>query len=105
MQATGINDAGQIVGTFNYCCPGGFNYGQGFLDSQGSVSSIDVPGATNTDANAINNAGQIVGSFSDSSGAGHAFLDSGGRFTQIDVPGATRTAAWGINDAGHPCRN
>jgi uncharacterized membrane protein len=75
----------------------------GFLDTSGSLTQIDVPGATFTQALGINDAGQIVGAFDKSSFSPlptHGFLDTGGNFTQIDVPGANLTQANGINDAG-----
>ena len=53
--ATGINDAGQIVGYF------GFTHG--FLDTGGNFIQIDVPGASSMAAFGINDAGQIVGIF------------------------------------------
>jgi hypothetical protein len=53
-EASGINDAGQIVGRYN-------NLTQNFLLAGGSFTPIDVPGATFTLAYGINNAGQIVG--------------------------------------------
>jgi probable HAF family extracellular repeat protein len=86
----GINDAGQIVGGTGT---------HGFLDTGGSFTQIDVPGASRTTAFGINDAGQIVGGFTDSTGT-HGFLDTGGNFTQIDLPGASDTEAFGINDAG-----
>jgi uncharacterized membrane protein len=105
----GINDAGQIVGWVN-------DGSHGFLDTGGSFTQIDVPGAVATQAFGINDAGQIVGGFynivNDIIGRpgtfGHGFLDTGGsftqldvRFTQLDVPGATiDTRAFGINGAG-----
>jgi probable HAF family extracellular repeat protein len=66
--ARGINDAGQIVGTFSDST--GFH---GFLNAGGSFTQIDVPDATNTQAFGINDAGQIVGLFIDSTGE-HGFL-------------------------------
>jgi probable HAF family extracellular repeat protein len=86
---------GQIVGDFSNSTGG-----HGFLDTGGSFTQIDVPGATDTTAFGINDTGQIVGAFFDSAGVAHGFLDAGGNFTQIDVLGATRTDAYGINDAG-----
>src|SRR6266446_696148 len=84
--ALGINNAGQIVGSFNQGV-------HGFLDAGGSFTQIDVPfpfcrfpGACFTEASGINNAGQIVGSFGL---LDPGFLLTGGSFTQIDVPGAT----------------
>jgi probable HAF family extracellular repeat protein len=88
-QAFGINDAGQIVGTF-----GSSTGTHGFLDTGGSFTQLDVPGAILTGASGINDAGQIVGSFASSMG-GHGFLDTGGNFTQLDVPGAVFTDASG----------
>ncbi len=56
--ANGINDSGQIVGSY-VDVAGRFH---GFLDSGGSFTTIDVPGSTKgTIAAGINNAGQIVG--------------------------------------------
>src|SRR5215467_646140 len=69
-------------------------------DVQYSFTTIDVPGAINTQAFGINDSGQIVGFFDDALG-GHGFvLDTGGNFTTIDVPGASSTRAFGINDSG-----
>ena len=56
--ATGINDAGQIVGSFVDST--GIH---GFLYTGGSFTQIDVPGAFATQAFGINDAGQIVGYF------------------------------------------
>jgi probable HAF family extracellular repeat protein len=56
--ASGINDAGQIVGSFSDSTGD-----HGFLDVGGSFTQIDVPGATSTDVFGINDAGQIVGRF------------------------------------------
>jgi probable HAF family extracellular repeat protein len=93
--ARGINDAGQIVGSFD----DGTGI-HGFLLSDGGFTTIDVPGAFVTSARGINNSGQIVGSFDDADGT-HGFLLSGGGFTTIDVPGAfDTTVAMGINDSG-----
>ena len=64
-----------------------------------TFTTIDVPGATATEAFGINAAGDIVGFFTNASGA-HGFLLSRGVFTTIDVPGATATEAGGINAAG-----
>lgn len=92
----GINNCGQIVGTFDTCS-------HGFLLSGGTFTQIDVPGAISTSARGINNSGQIVGLMGDvvCNGANHGFLrSSDGGYTTIDVPGATYTVAYGINDSG-----
>ena len=69
-----------------------------FNPDSNTFTSIDVPGATDTQANGINTGGQIVGTYFDP--ATHGFLDSGGSFTPIEIPGATGTRAFGINTGG-----
>jgi len=54
-------------------------FGGGFLEVNGTLRPIDVPGANFTAASGINNAGQIVGWFNDSKDGLHGFLDEGGR--------------------------
>jgi uncharacterized membrane protein len=54
--ASGINDAGQIVGAFS----DGITT-HGFLDTAGSFTTIDVPYKIESYALGINDAGQIVG--------------------------------------------
>ena len=92
----GINDAGQIVGTFRDFKDA---HEHGFLYAAGAFTTIDVPGSFGTQANGINNFGQIVGSFSDSAGT-HGFLYAGGTFSTIDVPGSTHTSLVDINNTG-----
>jgi uncharacterized membrane protein len=94
--AFGINDSGQIVGSF---FSAGNTTTHGFVDTGGSFNTIDVPGASSTAAYGINNSGQIVGWFRDSLGD-HVFLDTGGSFNTINAPGAINTYAYGINDSG-----
>ncbi|TMJ80734.1 MAG: hypothetical protein E6G76_26320 [Alphaproteobacteria bacterium] len=98
--ASGINDAGQIVGQFRDAS----NRAHGFLLSGGSFITIDDPAATGpgsgTFVQGINDARQIVGSYIDARGS-HGFLLSGGTFTTLNDPLATDgTQALGINDSG-----
>jgi probable HAF family extracellular repeat protein len=101
--ATGINNAGQVVGFFDVVTGPDTTATHGFLNAGGMLSTLDVPfpGADVTRAWGINNKGQIVGSFSDATGM-HGFLDTRGRFTTLDVPGASgdRTLPLAINDRG-----
>jgi uncharacterized membrane protein len=70
--ASGINDAGDIVGTYSGDSDG---TPHGFLLRHGVYTTIDDPeGAQGTDANGINDAGDIVGDFSDAGGTWHGFL-------------------------------
>ena len=93
---SGINDAGQIVGSYGT----GDGEPLAFVDNGGVFTTISAPGATILSANGINDAGQIVGN-QRVGDMFQGFVDSGGTFTTISVPGATGTsAANGINDAG-----
>ena len=100
----GINNSGQIVGTFGDNTTGI----HGFLDTGGTITTIDVPGAVGTSAYGINDSGQIVGGFSNATGD-YGFVDTGGIFTTLVPPGAVGstpngccigTGASGINDSG-----
>ena len=92
--ATGVNDSGEIVGSF------ADNTGNfGFLYKGGTFATLSPPGALQSDAVDINNAGHIVGSFTDSAGQ-HGFLNVGGAFMTIDFPGATSTLALAIDNVG-----
>lgn len=62
-------------------------------------TTIDVPGASTTNAQGINQHGDIVGGYTDSSG-NHGYLLSNGVFTTIDYPGAAHTDARGLNARG-----
>jgi probable HAF family extracellular repeat protein len=67
-----------------------------------SFTTIDVPGATETEASGINNAGQIVGFFRDAGRKLHGFMrTTAGALTTIDGPDAGgNTEAYAINDTG-----
>src|ERR1700730_2858830 len=79
--ASGINNAGQIVGSYT----SDKGNGSGFR-SGGTYTTINDPSATKgTAATAINDARQIVGSYSNGSGS-HGFLYSGGIYTTLDDP-------------------
>ena len=90
----GINDAGQIVGTYDNQ--------HGFLFSNGSYTTVDVAGVQFTQASGINASGQIVGYYGGPTFSGqlNGFLLSGGVYTTLGVPGSTLTAAFGINASG-----
>jgi probable HAF family extracellular repeat protein len=72
-----------------------------WADSAATVSQIDAPNATYTDALGINNRGDIVGSFADAHGL-HGYILRRGTFTTLDFPaqGVAATVAKGINDRG-----
>ena len=97
-RALGINDAGQIVGTYTR------GNSHGFLLSAGVFTTIDDPFADGgTDVSGINASGQIVGTYF-FAGIAHAFLYSGGTngtYTNFDEPLAVViTDARAINNTG-----
>ncbi len=106
--ASGINAAGQIVGTFQYTVrprPPVIS-DRGFLFSAGTYSAFSDPvSPARTYPSAINNSGQIVGSEDRAvggvlAGTRQAFLLSNGEYTRFDPPGSVDSEAFGINNAG-----
>src|SRR5262249_22932577 len=95
--AQGINNSGQIVGSYVN------NGGHGFLLSGGTYITLDDPVATqSTSAQGINSAGQIVGYYGDSNFISHGFLynPTGGTYTTPNDPPATNgTPALRLNDS------
>ena len=97
LQATAINDRGDIAG----------NYGSdGFLLTRGGqFISLSVPGASATMALGVNDGDEVVGTYmvgSGSSATMHGFIWQAGRgFTSIDDPhGIGTTTINGVNDHG-----
>jgi uncharacterized membrane protein len=93
----GINNAGQIVGSYGDAQGGG----GGFLLSGGVFTTFNVPGSVSTEITGINDRGQMVGNYQTSLLAeSRGFLLSGGNYTPLVVPGSTATYVQGINDSG-----
>jgi hypothetical protein len=65
-----------------------------------TYKSIDVPGATGTQAFGNNNRGQIVGDYGDSVRVQNGFLDTKGVFTTINCVLENETVLTGINKKG-----
>jgi probable HAF family extracellular repeat protein len=90
--ATGINNAGQIVGYYygNGLDPGA----HGFLYSGGTYTELNDPLAVSgTFAEGINALGQIVGYYVDVNGNTHGFLYSNGQYTTRMLSLAAATVA------------
>jgi hypothetical protein len=92
----GINNFGQIVGTYD---------NHGFLMSGSTLTPVDPPNSVQTIPTAINDAGQIVGYYLTSFATVgeqpfyHGFILDTGGFTTIDVPNAVSTQLTGINNS------
>jgi uncharacterized membrane protein len=82
-------------------CPGGINQPSthGFLDDNGVFTSLDYPGAQQTQALAIDNFGAIVGIYLINLTGPHAFLYQNGAYKNIDFPGAA-TWSGAVNNQG-----
>jgi probable HAF family extracellular repeat protein len=92
-ETMGLNDHGEVVGTFQ---SGGKDHG--FLIDGRGLTQIEI-GAMGSRATGINNNGHIVGSFLDGGLVERAFLrQANGSFTTIEAPNVTRIAAVGVND-------
>jgi hypothetical protein len=72
----------------------------GFIDFNGSISAIDVPGATDTNITGINDSGEIVGASASGPAGSDGFVYDYGVFYKVDFPGATYTRLNGVNAEG-----
>ena len=84
-EASGINDVGQVVGTYTDTA----GIAHGFLYQNGVYTKMDYPGKAHNYAFGINDAGTIVGSFSEVMPRGpyHASLRVGSTWSEFDFPG------------------
>ena len=97
-QAVGINNAGNVAGF--YLPASGPDASLGFLDVNGTISTVDPFGSTNTQALGVSNTGEIVGFYTDAAGVQHGYTDIGGTFASFDPAGSVNTTINGVNDLG-----
>ena len=98
-QATGVNDAGTVVGFYDTTGAGVFSAFE-YLAGAPMATSFQAFGSSSTVALGINDLGDIVGDYIGADGLMHGFLDANGVFTSFDPPGSISTTANGINDLG-----
>lgn len=96
--AIGVNDFGQIVGTYVDNTAQANRHG--FLLSGSVYKTIDFPGAKLTVLQSINNGGVIAGLYNDSADKEHGFLLCKGVYMTIEPPNARNNAIYAINDIG-----
>jgi autotransporter passenger strand-loop-strand repeat protein/probable HAF family extracellular repeat protein len=98
--ASGLNNEGQIVGSYESLNEGGEAFGA-FIYNGGQFTALGGPGGNlnPVEAIGINDDAQIVGAYSNGNGG---FLYSGGNYTSINDPNASRgiSIPLGINDEG-----
>jgi hypothetical protein len=98
-QADGVNDSGEIVGTY---IDNDDNF-QGYLLNGGVFTQIQVPfaGADSTLPQGINNSGEVVGVWEeDNNTVYQSFVLSGGVYSMLAYPGAAETQAISNNNKG-----
>jgi probable HAF family extracellular repeat protein len=79
----GINDAGQVVGT--YTDSGSVQHA--FLFSNGSLNTLTPSLSISSQALAINSSGEVIGEYVDAAQQAHGFLYDNGNFTTLDPGG------------------
>jgi uncharacterized membrane protein len=90
-----VRGGGLIVGLTNPA-PGRT---RGYVIAGDTLSYLDGPGSTFTQAWDVNPSGVVVGNY-EASGRTHGFYYDDGAFVTLDVPGSTLTVARGINPRG-----
>lgn len=95
--ATGINAAGQVVGSANTAVGA---YRHAVLWQAGTITDLGTLGGTLSYANGINAAGQVVGYSETGGGTGHAFLWQSGGLQDLGTLGGSYSSAIGINANG-----
>ena len=99
--ASGINDSGQIAGTFRLAGTSAYH---AFIYSAGVTTDLGTVGGLSSAATAINNSGQVAGYVTyppNGTNNDHAALYSNGVLSDIGTLGGNTSFAYGINNYGH----
>ena len=102
-EATNINDRGDVTGQW----ADANRFFHGFLLSDGALTILDIPGATDTYALGVNDSGLVAGYWDllDQNGNtlaiyGFTWQDGGFIDTQVNFPGAAGSGLFGVNARG-----
>ena len=97
-EVLGINNFGDFAGTYIPSSTGIF---QAFVSIGGSITPIDITGATFSGAYQLNASNRYCGYYSDSASINHGFyLDNNGTLQfPIDPAGSTGTILFGLNNS------
>ena len=90
--AMGINNSGVIVGTYEIK-----SMHHGFMVKNGHFSSIDFPGAAETQVFKISSDGDIVGTYTLPFGVSNGFSFAHGKFRTINQPNTSFNEVRGVN--------
>jgi hypothetical protein len=103
--ARGINNLGEIVGSFSISGNPGCELTancviHGFKLVNHKFTRVDVPGALQTEIHGVNDFGDVAGVYFASDGRTHGFLlRHTGQLIHIDQPGSRFTSANGVNNS------
>jgi uncharacterized membrane protein len=99
-QAVGLNNDGWVVGFYQPTSTSSL----GFVDDDGTITTIDPFGSSFASVNGINDKGEIVGFYDDSSMVQHGFIGfpTGGGYDYLsfDPSGSASTTINSLNDKG-----
>lgn len=93
--ALSINNRGDIAGAYRDL--NGVSHGY-VRHADGTVSHIDFPGASGTQAFGVNDHGTVIGIYFDAQANTHAFVRRGGQYRNADLPGGGITTPFSVND-------
>ena len=94
--AFSINTSADIAGS--YIDAAGVFHGY-LRHHDGTVETIDYPGATSTQGYGVNDRGTMIGLYSDAAGVSHAFERIKGVFKTIDLPNGAATIPLSVNNS------
>ncbi len=100
VSVSGVDAAGEAVGSYGFTDGDGDSYFHGFTATGSVGTTFDPPGSSNTNGIGITANGEIYGDYVDQFNRQNGFVDINGVFQQIDVFLASSTIVDGVTNAG-----